>query len=30
MLTYLFLILLDMTEFHKENLAVKKGVYLYT
>ena len=26
MLTYLFSKLLDMTAFHKENLAVKKGV----
>ena len=30
MLTYLFSKLPDMTAFHKENLAVKKGGYLYT
>ena len=30
MLTYLFSKLLVMTAFHKGNLAVKKGGYLYT
>ena len=30
MLTDLFSKLLHITVFHKENLAVKKGVYLYT